>query len=183
MSRRRPARFVVAALSVPLVAAAVLVPSLTASAGSKPKPVKGACTHLSGNFGGTPVPTLSGCSPSPNAPGTGTFTFPMGGQTSGTSVIHWAGGATTTFFFTTKTVTSSVTKTKKGVASTVANPKYHCPNYGLSSGIQASLKANITAQHLVPASDTGLKGKIKATVCVNLNNGNIVLLPGSTFAL
>jgi hypothetical protein len=175
LSRPRYALTLVSALAIPMLAVTVLFPG-AASAGSKPKAVKGTCTSLSGNAGistGPGSPMLSGCSPAPNAPGTGGFTFPF--ASSGTSVIHWSNGSTTTFSFSTKL--TSPTKTKKG--ATVPNPKFHCASGDVT---QAALKGKITGNGSLPAGDTGLKGNIKATVCVT-PTFNISLLPGTSWAL
>ena len=182
MSIGHRARFTAVAIAVPMLAIAVLIPS-AASAASKPKPAKGQCTSLTGTFtvmSGPGSPTLNGCSPAPNATGPASFTFT--GATSGTSTIHFANGAVLKFSFTAKVVGETKPKTKKGVTTQVPNGKYHCPAVAGNNGDQAALKGSIVSQTL-PTGDTGLKGKIKATVCVNGNTGAIKLLPGSVFAL
>jgi hypothetical protein len=176
-SRSRTAITLVSALAIPMLAITVLFPGV-ASAGSKPKPVSGACTHLAGNASqtsGPQVPTLTGCSPAPNATSPGTFTFPF--ASSGTSVIHWANGATTTFTFSSKQTLP--TKVKKNV--TVPNPKFHCPSGDIT---QAALKGKIpkTGNGSLPSGDTGLKGSVKATVCVTATL-DISLLAGTSFTL
>jgi hypothetical protein len=162
---------------VPLLFATIALPG-TALASSGPKAVSGLCTHLVGNAGdssGPDVPTLSGCSPVPNADGPGTFSFPF--AASGTSVIHWANGATTSFTF--KSKTTAPTKVKKG--ATVPNPKFHCP---AGNTIEAALKGKIpkTGNGGLPSGDSGLKGAVKATVCVTAAF-QVSLLAGTTFTL
>ena len=162
---------------VPLAVATVALPG-TALASKGPKAVAGVCTHLAGNAGdktGPDVPTLTGCSPAPNADAPGTFTFPF--AASGTSVIHWANGATTSFTF--KSKTTLPTKTKKG--ATVPNRKFHCP---AGNTIEAALKGKIpkTGNAGLPTGDTGLKGAVKATVCVTATF-QLSLLPGTHFTL
>jgi hypothetical protein len=164
-------------LGVPLAVATVALPG-TALASKGPPAVAGACTHLAGNAGqttGPEVPTLTGCSPTPNADAPGTFTFPF--AASGTSVIHWANGSTTSFSF--KSKTTLPTKTKKG--ATVPNPKFHCP---AGNTIEAALKGKIpkTGNAGLPTGDTGLKGSVKATVCVTATF-QLSLLPGTNFTL
>ena len=177
LSRSRHALTLVSAVAIPMLAVSVLFPG-AASAGSKPKAVTGSCTGLNGNAGtmtGPGSPMLTGCSPSPNAPGTGSFTFPF--AASGTSIIHWSNGATTTFSY--KTKLTLPTKTKKG--ATVANPKFHCP---AGDETEAALKGKIpkTGNGSLPAGDTGLKGSIKATVCVTPTL-QISLLAGTSWTL
>lgn len=171
----KSARLMVASAAVPLLVLAIAMPG-TASAGAKPKPVKGDCTSLSGNYStNTPPPTLNGCSPSPEAVGPATFTFPA--ATSGTSTIHWPNGSTTSFTFSSKVILA--TATKKG--KTEVNSKDHCP--GASSGtFEVELKGKISANTNLPSGDTGLKGSAKADVCV-ATSGDISLVPGSEFAL
>src|SRR5450631_2816919 len=123
-SRSRSVVTLVSALAIPMLAITVLLPGV-ASAGSTQKAVKGSCTHLAGNAAttsGPGQPTLTGCSPSPNLPGTATFTFPF--ANSGTTTVHWSNGSTTTFSFSTKLTLP--TKVKKG--ATVPNPKFKCPS-------------------------------------------------------
>src|ERR1700722_9493120 len=135
-SRARHVVTLVSALAIPMLAVTILIPG-AASATSKPKAVKGTCTHLSGNFtitSGPGSPALSGCSPSPNAPGTANFTFPA--SETGTATIHWANGSSTKFTFSTKLTLP--TKTKKG--ATVANSKFHCPS---GDQFEAALKGKI----------------------------------------
>jgi len=174
-SRSRYALTVVSALAIPMLAVTVLFPG-AASAGSKPKATKGVCTHLSGNAATPGSPTITGCTPIPNADGTGTFTFPF--ASSGTTTITWANGATTKFTFTSKT--TAPTKTKKG--ATVPNPKFKCP---AGDTVEAALKGKIPnsgGNGNLPVGDTGLKGSVKATVCVSATF-NVSLLAGTTFAL
>ena len=175
-SRARHVVTLVSALAIPMLAVAILIPG--AASATTPKAVAGSCTHLSGSAlvsSGPGGPSLSGCSPSPNAPGTGTFTFPF--APSGTATIHWSNGATTSFTFKAK-VTSS-TKLKKGVA--VANPKFHCP---AGDSVESALKGKIpkTGNGSLPSGDTGLKGAVKATVCLSATD-NLSLLPNTTFSL
>jgi hypothetical protein len=175
MQRSRSARLLAlaSALTIPMLVVAVLVPGVASAKTAKPKPVKGSCSTLSGNVAGTV--TVSGCTPSPNAPGTGVFHFT--GATSGTSSISWSNGSTTTFSFTTKLTDPD--KTKKGVS--VHNPKFHCAATDL---IQVALKGKIptTGNTGLPSGDTGLKGSIKATICVT-STENLSLLPGTSMAL
>jgi hypothetical protein len=177
-SRARHVVTLVSALAIPMLAVTILIPG-AASATPKPKAVKGTCTHLAGNFtvtSGSMAPKLSGCSPSPNAPGTGTFTFPA--ATSGNTTIHWSNGSSTKFSFTTKLTLP--TKMKKGAS--VANSKFHCPS---GDQIEAALKGKIPnsgGNANLPTGDTGLKGAVKATVCVSATD-QISLLSGTTFAL
>ncbi len=175
MQRTRSTRFVtlVSLLSIPVLVIAVLAPGV-ASATAKPKAVKGSCTALSGNVTG--VVSVTGCSPSPNAPGTGTFNFT--GATSGTSSISWSNGSKTSFTFNTKQTLP--TKTHKG--ATVPNPKFHCPAGDI---IEVALKGKIPnngGNTGLPAPDTGLKGAVKATICVD-SVENLSLLAGTSFAL
>src|ERR1700722_4225211 len=166
-SRSRTVITLVSALAIPLLAVTVVLPGVASA--SKPKAVKGVCTHLSGNAAissGPGAPSLSGRAPPPNAPGTGSFTFPF--ASSGTSVIHWSNGSTTTFTFSTKL--TAPTKTHKN--EQVPNPKFHCPSGDLT---QAALKGKVKSNGSLPAGDTGLKGSIKATVCVD-SATNISLL-------
>jgi len=167
----RSARALVAAAAVPVLVVAVMLPG-TASAG-KPKALKGTCTSLSGNALGTPIPTLNGCSPTPNADSPGTFTFPF--ASSGTSVIHWANGSSSTFSFSSKTTLP--TKVKKG--ATVPNSKFHCPS---GDQVEAALKGKITGNSGLPSGDTGMTGPVKATVCVAANY-DLSLLAGTSFSL
>jgi hypothetical protein len=165
-------------IGVPLLVATVALPGTALAKTKAPPAVSGLCTHLAGNAGSTSgpeVPTLTGCSPVPNAGAPGTFTFPF--AASGTSVIHWANGATTSFTF--KSKTTLPTKTKKG--ATVPNPKFHCP---AGNTIEAALKGKIpkTGNGSLPSGDTGLKGSVKATVCVTAAF-QLSLLPGTTFTL
>ncbi len=177
-SRARHVVTLVSALALPMLAVTILLPG-AASATSRPKAVKGACTHLTGNYtitSGPGSPTLSGCSPSPNAPGTGTFTFPA--ATSGTTTIHWSNGSTTKFTFSTKITLPD--KTKKGVS--VPNSKFHCPS---GDQLEAALKGKIPnsgGNANLPSGDTGLKGSVKATVCVTATN-QISLLANTTWAM
>ena len=177
-SRARHVVTLVSALAIPMLAVTILLPG-AASATAKPKAVKGTCTHLSGNFTivtGPGSPELSGCSPSPNTPSTGTFTFPA--ATSGNTTIHWSNGSSTKFSFTTKLTLP--TKTKKGAS--VPNSKFHCPS---GDQIEAALKGKIPnsgGNAGLPTGDTGLKGSVKATVCVT-ETDQISLLSGTTFAL
>ncbi len=177
-SRSRTALTLVSTLAVPVLAIAVLFPG-AASATHRPKPTKGTCTHLSGNAGIPGSPTLTGCSPSPNAPGTGTFTFPF--APTGTSTIHWANGSSTSFTFSSKVILPTKSKKVHGVSTQVANPKFHCH---ASDQLQAALKGKIptTGNHNLPAGDTGLKGSVKATICVS-TTFDVTLLAGTTFAL
>jgi hypothetical protein len=163
----------VSALTVPALAIAMLAPGVASARTPKPKAVKGLCTALSGNALSTV--TVSGCSPAPNAPGTGSFVFSA--ATSGTSSITWSNGSKTTFTY--KTKLTSPTKTKKGAQ--VANPKFHCPSGDI---IEVALKGKIpkTGNSNLPAGDTGLKGAVKGTICVT-NTENVSLLPGTTLAL
>lgn len=175
MHRSTSSRLVVlfSALSVPVLVAAVLVPGV-ASATPTPKAVKGSCSTLSGNVSGTV--SVSGCSPSPNVPGTGRFIFT--GATSGTSSIDWSNGSKTSFTFTTKQTLP--TKTKKGAQ--VANSKFHCAAGDI---IEVALKGKIPnsgGNTSLPTGDTGLKGSVKATICVS-SADNLSLLPGTSFAL
>ena len=169
----RSARLAAMTSLVAVLALTLAVPG-TASAGKKPKAVKGMCTSLSGNaVTQSPPPTINGCSPVPNATAPGTFTFPF--AASGNVTIHWANGATTTFSYTSKTV--SPTKVKKG--KTVHNNKFHCP---ANDQIEAFLKGKVTGNGSLPAGDTGLKAAVKATVCVDANY-NVSLLGGTSMAL
>jgi len=155
-----------------MLVVAVLAPG--ASASSKPKPVKGSCSTLSGNATGTV--SVGGCTPSPNAPGTGVFHF-AAAATSGTSSISWSNGSTTTFSFSTKETLP--TKTKKG--ATVPNPKFHCASGDI---IEVALHGAIpgNGNSGLPAGDTGLKGSIKGTICVT-STEDLSLLPGTSLAL
>jgi len=168
---RKHARHTLTALAVPTLVAAVALPA-TAWAGSKPKPVKATCTALSGNAVTPPV-TISGCSPAPNAPGSGTFTFPF--AASGSSTITWSNGATTSFSFSTKEIDPTKT-TSKG---TVANKKFKCP---AGDTVQADLKGKVTGNGSLPAGDTGLKGSVKGTICVDASF-DVSLLAGTIFKL
>jgi hypothetical protein len=164
----------ISALTIPALALAVLVPGVASAKTPKPKPVKGSCATLSGNVAGTV--SVSRCSPSPNAPGTGTFNFT--GSTSGTSSISWSNGSKTFFTFSTKE--TQPTKTKKG--KTVANSKFHCAAGDI---IEVALKGKIPnsgGNTGLPTGDTGLKGSVKATICVTAAE-NVSLLPGTVFAL
>jgi len=160
-------------LSVPVLVVAVLAPGV-ASATAKPKALKGSCTGLSGNVTGTV--SVTGCSPSPSAPGTGVFIFT--GATSGTSSIDWSNGSKTSFTF--NTTQTLPTKTHKG--ATVPNPKFHCPSGDI---IEVALKGKIPnsgGNTGLPANDTGLKGAVKATICVS-GTEDLSLLAGTSFAL
>ena len=178
MRRHQRTRFVVA-LTVPALAAAILIPGAAAFAGSKPKPVKGSCTAMSGMIATTI--TLSGCTPSPEVTTSGTFSGFGATGTSGPATLTWTNGNVTHINYKAKAVTQNETKTKKGVTSTVPNPKYHCPRYSDGQGFQAAIKAKITTQ--TEAQGTGLKGAVKGTVCLDGLSGPISLLPGSVFAL
>jgi hypothetical protein len=177
LSRARYALTLVSAVAIPMLAVTVLFPG--AASASKPKAVKGLCTGLNGNAGimtGPGSPMLTGCSPAPNAPGTGSFTFPF--AASGTSTIHWSNGSTTKFSYTTKLTTP--TKSKKGVM--VANSKFHCPSGDVTEAALKGKIPNSGGNGSLPAGDTGLKGSIKATVCVTAGF-QISLLAGTTWAL
>ena len=179
MRHRRSIRLAAAGLVLPALAVAFLIPGSAASAGSKPKPVKGSCSSMSGTVATTI--TLSGCTPSPEVTPTGTFSGFGQGNTDGAATLTWTNGNVTHIHYKAKGATQTVTKTKKGVTSTVPNPKYHCPNYADQQGIQAVVKAKITSQ--VEAQGTGLKGSVKATVCLDGLTGPISLRPGTVFAL
>jgi len=175
MQRTRSTHLVtlVSLLSIPVLIVAVLAPGV-ASATAKPKALTGSCTGLSGNATGTV--SVIGCSPSPNAPGTGTFNFT--GATSGTSSISWSNGSKTSFTFNTKQTLP--TKTHKGAS--VPNPKFHCPAGDI---IEVALKGKIPnsgGNTGLPTGDTGLKGAVKATICLD-SAENLSLLAGTSFAL
>jgi len=159
------------ALVAPTLVAAVALPA-AAWAASKPKPEKATCTRLSGNAVHPPV-TISGCAPAPNAPGSGTFTFPF--ATSGTSTITWANGGKTTFSFSTK----EIEPTKSTSKGTVPNKKFKCP---AGDSLEAQLKGKVTGNSSLPAGDTGLKGSVKAFVCVT-STFNVSLVPGTIFKI
>jgi len=160
----------VATTAVPVLVVALVAPGVASA--STPKAVKGSCTSLSGDAKqktGPDEPTLRGCTPSPNADGSGTFQF-LAGATSGSSMITWSNGATTTFSFKTKVLYYN--EVKKGAI--VINPKFRCPPDDLAEAI---LKGKVTGNGDLPSGDTGLTGAVKATVCVD-GSENLTLLSG-----
>ncbi len=180
-SRLRHIVMTVSVIAAPTLLATVLLPGTATAGNPGPVATTGVCTALSGNgavTSGPGVPTLSGCTPSPNADGTGTFTFPARFPfviTIPFSVtITWANGATTTFTFKSIKAPNAVKRNGK------PNPKFLCPFYDS----QLFLKGTIpkTGNGNLPRGDAGLKGTVKATFCVD-GSDNVSLLAGTQFTL
>ncbi len=173
MKRSRTTQVIrlVSALAVPALVGALLLPGV-ASAKTPKGAVKGDCTSLSGNIDTTVH--IAGCSPAAAGSSGGLFNF-SSGAASGSSSIAWSDGALTTFSFGGKEV--EPTKVKKG--ETVANPKFTCPAGDL---IQFDLKGKVQSDTSLPAGDTGYKGPVKATVCVDQSD-NVSLKAGTLFGL
>ena len=184
MTERRHARLIAGAIAVPVLALFVLVPGVASAKTSVPKPVKGQCAHLTGNAAvssGPGSPMLSTCSPAPNATGTAPFTFVPGAST-GSSTVNWPNGAKLHFSFTVKQTLPTKGKKVHGVTENVPNPKYHC---GDPNGFEIALKgkiAKVGGNTNLPAGDSGLKGSVKADICVS-SSLDLRLDTGTVFAL
>jgi hypothetical protein len=192
MSHRRRPWVLPAVVPMALLTATIMIPGANATARTRSKPVTATCTSWSGVINGTPTPTVNGCSPAPNAVGPGTMpglsgphpatdlhsVFPCStpGFTGQGVTIDWSNGATTSFQFVGKAQVSCIVK--KG--ADVPNPRYHCPNFGLTDGAELFVHSQIQSQTTVPG-DAGLKGGISAKICVNVANGSFLLLAGTKF--
>ncbi len=132
---------------------------------------------------GSPTPTpisLTGCSPAPNAATPGTIPtgadFPRG---AGAATVTWANGATTTFTYTGVAVPHFVTSRRERI---VVSNKWRCPG---DPG-QIDLTGAVNGNANLPARDGGLKGRVKATFCTNIESdaplmADLRLAPGTQF--
>ena len=163
-----------------VLGATVLLPGTALARGQAPK--RAACTSATGDGSPTPSPiSLNGCSPTPNATAPGaipTVDFPVG---TGSATVTWADGATTTFTYTGVAISHFVTSRH---GSIVVNSKWRCPG---DPG-QIDLTGAITGNANLPAKDGGLKGKVKATFCADVQSdaplmADLELAPGSAFKL
>src|SRR5579863_7793768 len=144
-------------LAVPVLVAA-LVPSAAYAKGPKgPKPVKVACTSLSGSITGTPTPTISGCSMPGATGGSGTFSG-FTGQ-SGNLTITWNGTGTTTAAYSSTVPASKGDKCATGSTEVI---------------LHGSITGNTPAS---PSTDGGVKGGVHTKLCFDAA-GNLSLLTG-----